>query len=128
MLVFVYGTLLRGEPNHALLVNTPWPAFISTAKMQGLELVVTHGAFPYCVVTDNADHIVEGELYDVDPRTLDRLDALEGVPSHYTRATRRVHMPDGSRHDAFVYVIHSRPERARAIGTSWIRWTRRGGR
>lgn len=79
-LVFVYGTLRRGEVNHHLL---------ETAQFQGPHTTEAHykmfslGAYP-AVVRGGPDRI-QGEVYRVDARTLSRLDWLEGYPGAYKR-------------------------------------------
>lgn len=121
MLVFVYGTLLRKQSNHRLLARSE---FVSTAEVRGIEMFVTHGAFPYCTVTQNPDHVVKGELFSVDERTLDDLDALEGVPTHYKRITHPCRLPDDTVRDAFMYVVPYRAYPSVAIGSSWAAWRR----
>jgi len=121
MLVFVYGTLLRTQSNHRLLARS---AFVSTAEVHGVEMFVTHGAFPYCTVTQNPEHVVTGELFSVDAHTLKNLDALEGVPRHYMRATHSCRLPDGTACDVFLYVVPYRPRPSVTIGSSWVAWRR----
>lgn len=79
-LVFVYGTLRRGEVNHYLL---------ETAHFYGPHSTEPHykmfslGAYP-AVVQGGPDR-VQGEVYRVDGRTMSRLDWLEGYPGAYRR-------------------------------------------
>lgn len=78
--VFVYGTLLAGEPNHRLLARARLVAEGRTPPEYELRDL---GAFPG-LVGDGA-HAVEGEVYEVDPETLAALDRLEGHPGFYRR-------------------------------------------
>ncbi len=86
-LVFVYGTLKKGFPNHA--------RFLGTARLVGAFRTVS--AFPLvlngarcspCLVdTPGAGSRVRGEVYDVGQATLAALDRLErtAAPDGYRR-------------------------------------------
>lgn len=78
--VFVYGTLLAGEPNHYVLAGA---AFLGPARTApGFELFDL-GPFPALV--PGGATAVDGELYEVDDAGLARLDRLEGYPDLYDR-------------------------------------------
>lgn len=77
-LVFVYGTLLRGEANHHWLQGA---ACLGEASLQGLVL---HNLGPFPMATAG-DGLCHGEIYAVDGAGLARLDQLEGVPRLYRR-------------------------------------------
>ena len=74
-LVFVYGTLLRGEKNSALLATAEFVGEARTTK--GFRLY-SCGAFPAMVHYVGGGRVV-GEVWRVDARTLALLDRLEGV-------------------------------------------------
>ncbi len=96
--VFVYGTLKRGEANHALLQGfRP-----QTAWVWGLVL---HGGpgFPYACPGTGRIH---GELYVIDARTRLRLDALEDHPHVYRRRLWRIWLMTGGMRWGWVYVAH----------------------
>jgi len=80
MLIFVYGTLRRGQGNFERYLATS--RFVGEGTTQGSLLNIGHypGAIP---VTDElpAGTII-GELYEVDEKTLQRLDGLEGYRPH----------------------------------------------
>ena len=78
--VFVYGTLLAGEPNHRLLRRSRLVGEATTADGFALHNL---GPFPG-MVRAKAGH-VRGEVYEVDDATLAALDRLEGHPSFYRR-------------------------------------------
>lgn len=78
--LFVYGTLMQGEPNHLLLAACPFLGAAATAP--AFELVDC-GAFPALV--GGGAKAVAGELYRADAATLAALDALEGHPDFYRR-------------------------------------------
>ncbi len=80
--VFVYGTLLAGEPNHHLLARAR--LLCPTETQPGFEL--RHlGGFPG-LVRGGAQAVV-GEVYEVDDATLAALDRLEGHPTFYRRTS-----------------------------------------
>jgi gamma-glutamylcyclotransferase (GGCT)/AIG2-like uncharacterized protein YtfP len=79
--IFVYGTLLSGEPNHRLLTEA---RYVGEAATETGFALYDLGAYPGMVQTESGQ--VEGELYEVDAATLDRLDALEGHPHLYRRS------------------------------------------
>lgn len=79
-LVFVYGTLLRGQGNNRLLDGARFIERTSTAAAFSLY---DFGGFP-AAVAGGATSIL-GEVYEVDATTLARLDRLEGHPRMYCR-------------------------------------------
>lgn len=94
-LVFVYGTLRRGEPNHRLLARA---AFVREARTAAAYELVDLGPFP-AMVTGGASSIV-GEIYAVDARVLADLDRLEGHPRFYRRTA--VTLDDGDVVEAYL--------------------------
>jgi gamma-glutamylaminecyclotransferase len=95
--LFVYGSLLSDERNHAYLAGSPkigdrrtWPGY----------LLVDLGAYP--ALLEGGDTSVRGELYEVNARTLASIDAFEGHPSLYRRAPVRL---AGGEHVA-GYLLH----------------------
>ncbi len=80
ILVFVYGTLLRGESNAHLLAKAQYLGCAHTRP--GFELV---DLGPYPAMTPGGNSSVVGEVYAVDSRTLATLDRLEGHPEYYCR-------------------------------------------
>jgi gamma-glutamylcyclotransferase (GGCT)/AIG2-like uncharacterized protein YtfP len=77
--VAVYGSLRKGCHNHPLLKNSK---LVKTTKIAGLEMFDL-GAFPAACIGDGT---IVVEVYEVDSKTLDALDALEGHPYFYRRA------------------------------------------
>jgi len=92
-LVFVYGTLKRGQSNHHWLSGARWQGEVALAGLVLHDL----GPFPMAV---EGEGTVRGELYAVDAAGLARLDVLEGHPRLYNRLIRP--LPDGRQ--AWVYV------------------------
>ena len=77
--LFVYGTLKKGFPNHDNYMETAK----ELGKYQTIEkypLVLCGERYVPCLIYSPGDgHHVEGELYEVDDKCLNRLDALERI-------------------------------------------------
>ena len=97
-IIFVYGTLRRGQGNHHLL-NTS--KFIGVAKTKN-EYALYASGVPFLSRTSAVSQVV-GEVYSVDQVTLMRLDQLEGHPDFYKREIVEVVMQDGTELKAWVY-------------------------
>ncbi len=112
-LVFVYGTLMKGELHHTTIAHA---RFVRRAETQlGYELVQID-YYP-AMLTGGTSRIV-GELYEVDDSTLRRLDHLEEVPNYYERHT--IALDDGT--EAFAYVMpRERAKGARPIPSGYFR-------
>lgn len=76
--LFVYGTLRRGQPNHARLQGARW---LGQASLEGACLYDL-GPFPMAIA---AEGVVFGEVYAVALAALPLLDAFEGCPRLYER-------------------------------------------
>ena len=96
-LVFVYGTLMKGQANHRLLRDE---SYLGEATLDGYDMYDL-GYFPGIVPGTGT---VRGELYRVVTVELLSLDVLEGQGTLYSRETVPVRLEDGSAVDAFVYV------------------------
>jgi gamma-glutamylcyclotransferase (GGCT)/AIG2-like uncharacterized protein YtfP len=79
-LVFVYGTLRRGNP-YSMSVRFPNTKFISDAKVNGSLFDL--GEYPG-LLTNEAHSLVIGEVYEVDDALLKKLDEFEAT-SNYCR-------------------------------------------
>ncbi|MFN9624122.1 MAG: gamma-glutamylcyclotransferase [Cyanobacteriota bacterium] len=98
--LFVYGTLKRGQANHAHLQGA---RHLGAASLEGASLHDL-GPFPMAIAAEGR---VVGELYAVDPAALPRLDAFEGCPRLYQRHWRT--LADGRQ--AWVYLGQPRQVR-----------------
>lgn len=78
--VFVYGTLRKGGGNHSLLKDAIYVGKAITNEKYSMYV----SGIPYVNPNDKETNIV-GEIYQVDKKTLDNLDILEGHPSWYFR-------------------------------------------
>lgn len=110
-LLFVYGTLMRGQTANYKLDNGH---FIGEAETPPLFEMFGQG-FPWVnIVPPENGHSIQGELYFVDRQTLDEVDRYEGYPSFYTRQkftvrplTRFRYLGD-KQPQAWVYYIKER--------------------
>jgi len=100
--LFVYGTLLDGEPDHELLDGASLlGAARTTARYKLVEVRASAG------LIDTGDTAVVGELYELDAPTLAKCDIKREHPVLYRR--RRVELDDGT--EALAYFLS--PDQAR---------------
>jgi gamma-glutamylaminecyclotransferase len=83
--LFVYGSLLSGEPNHRRLKQS---TLLARCRTVARYTLVDLGAYP--ALLQRGTTSVLGEVYDVDEATLDSLDAFEGHPILYWRVPIRM--------------------------------------
>jgi gamma-glutamylcyclotransferase (GGCT)/AIG2-like uncharacterized protein YtfP len=102
-LVFVYGSLKRGQANHHVLKGGRW---LGTAALAGLALYDL-GPFPMAIANGDATCSLEGEVYAVGAALLERLDRFEGAPRLYQRQAHA--LADGR--TVWVYVGRARQVR-----------------
>ena len=95
-LVFVYGSLKRGQGNHGQMEGCSWQG---EAELDGLALYDL-GPFPMAVASSDPEARLRGELYRVGAEQLARLDRFEGAPRLYER--QRWRLRDGR--EVWVYV------------------------
>lgn len=108
-LLFVYGTLLRGEPNHALLAGAG--RFVRDARTEPAYTLWDLG--PYPALTLGGATAIEGELWDVD--AFDDLDAYEG--ESYARVL--VTLEGGERVQAYALLHAAERGSARQLEGAW---------
>ena len=104
-LVFVYGSLKRGQANHGQMDGCSW---LGEAELSGLALYDL-GPFPMAVATGDPAARLQGEVYRVDAEQLARLDRFEGAPRLYER--QRWRLLDGRA----VWVYVGRPRQVRHV-------------
>lgn len=97
-LLFVYGTLLRGEPNHRLLSGA---RFVGHHATEAAYTMYDLGGYPG--VVDEGETAIRGEVYGVNGRTLTVIDRLEEVPVEYLRGG--IDTPYGA---AWIYLYRGR--------------------
>lgn len=96
-LVFVYGTLMRGESNHGYLQNS---SCLGKATIEGYDMYDV-GHYPAIVAGDS---LIIGELYQVPKEDMPSIDMLEGEGSLYAKRCETVTDANGKSTIAFVYV------------------------
>jgi gamma-glutamylaminecyclotransferase len=111
-LVFTYGTLLRGEVNHDLLVQA---RFVSEARTEPCYELFDLGPFP--AMSMGGETSVCGEVYAVDDATLARLDRLEGHSSFYQRT--RIRLNNGQEVQTYLMERTRMRERAQISSGDW---------
>jgi gamma-glutamylaminecyclotransferase len=131
--LFVYGTLLSGEREHARLSGAEC---VGEARTEPMFNLVDLGVYPAMVLGGTT--AVAGELYTVDASTLRELDVYEEVPVLFQRV--RVRLENGALADAYVMETDQvRGKRRIAHGDwrkrmapevrphdgAWARWARR---
>jgi len=97
-LVFVYGTLMKGQTNHHYLNDS---CEVGQGVLSGYQMYHL-GDYPG-IVPDSAGQ-VKGEVYAVSQETLHQLDLLEDEGDEYRRVTAKVMLNDQWLEDVWVYV------------------------
>ncbi len=100
VILFVYGTLMRGQTNAHLLNGAH---FIGPAKTKPGYRLHDMGWYPAMVLGGSG--IVSGELYQVSKADLIHLDRYEGCPELYERGL--VSLADGTSSGSYLL----RPDR-----------------
>jgi gamma-glutamylcyclotransferase (GGCT)/AIG2-like uncharacterized protein YtfP len=108
-LVFVYGTLRKGEINHNLLESSEFiGGYVTEPKFELHDL----GEYPGLV--EGTSSIV-GEVYRVNDETLAQLDILEDVPIEYRREL--IDTPYGPAH---YYIYQGQVQGSDIHGGDWM--------
>lgn len=104
MKVFVYGTLLSGEGNHSLLRGA---RLLGQDETHEGYMMYHLGGFPG-VVPSEGNETVKGEVYEINPAILERLDGLEGVNHHAPELGlyRRETITTQKGHEVFIYIFN----------------------
>lgn len=84
MLLFVYGTLMRGMRNHGVLGAARARLIGEAVTEPGYRLFEVRGAGFPALVRDGTG-TVRGELWDLEPDRIVGLDRFEGCPHIYER-------------------------------------------
>ena len=93
--MFLYGTMLPGERDHALLANSePLGPALTEALYQLVELNV------YAALVPDGKVAVHGELYALDLETRRKLDVSRQVPILFQRA--KIRLADGSEAETYL--------------------------
>ena len=98
-LLFVYGSLMRGQHNHGQLRGA---RCLGPARTEPRYRLVNLGQYP--ALRAEGSSTVPGELYEVECSLLSVLDRFEGHPDWYRRS--RVLLDDGT--EPWSYVLPDR--------------------
>jgi gamma-glutamylaminecyclotransferase len=101
MLIFVYGSLLEGYCNHDHFLAGSLKVADATTVENGFRMIDL-GHYPGVLPGYGR---ITGEIYDVNPQTLKRLDRLEGHPNFYRRTGAEFLTTDGRRIEAELYML-----------------------
>lgn len=116
-LIFVYGSLKRGEHNHAHLGRTA--LFLGEARSVAGYRLFDLGSYPGLVVWPEDRDGVTGELWSIDAPTLAHLDEFEGLAEGlYRREPIRLQPPFADR-VAETYAYARSVTAHREIGSTW---------
>lgn len=111
MLLFVYGTLKRGERNHRLLADQ---RFVGPATVPAGYRLFDLGSHPGLVPHPDGGP-VRGEVFEVSECCMGELDEFEEVPTLFTR--ERVELADGT--SAWVYLFAQKVPAGAPSGEEW---------
>lgn len=123
-LVFVFGTIRKGQPRHYLLEGSN---FIGYGVIEGFDLYYIYNLFPG--VVDGKGKVV-GEVYEVDQDKLYSLDEAEDVVSIKNidvglskRVKVKVKMDNGKEINAWCYVFIQDLENSPKIESGdWVKF------
>jgi gamma-glutamylcyclotransferase (GGCT)/AIG2-like uncharacterized protein YtfP len=100
MLLFVYGTLRRGQPAQGLLRGA---RYVGAARTAPRFELVDFGEYP-ALVRGGATS-VSGEIYEVDAGALEKLDLYEDCPRHFMREVVELGGEHAARGPCEAYVM-----------------------
>ncbi|CAD6187992.1 unnamed protein product [Caenorhabditis auriculariae] len=124
MLVFVYGTLKSGEPNHHVMSATAGThRFISNGTtVDKFPLIIsTQFNIPFLLHKPGEGNKIEGEVYEVDGVKLAVLDELEAYPTLYDRKEIKIKLSaDGNTVAASLYLLKRWREELVTSGTPYL--------
>jgi len=112
-ILFVYGTLKRGQRSHQLLAGQ---RFLGSARTLPRYRLYDCGRYPALVADPEHGRAIQGELWLVDDETLRRLDILEGTPILYTLLPVEL---EGQTGPAWTYIYQQDVRGLRDCGSEW---------
>ena len=118
-LLFVYGTLMRGERNHPYLEDAEFLGEVATSP--GFRLLDLD-SYPGMVKAPERDgrpapDTVQGELYRVTAQQLEATDELEGHPHHFWRTN--IELVDRRRVAAYLLTASHARGAPRIVSGDW---------
>lgn len=112
--LFVYGSLMRGEPAHPLLEGARFVAEASTAPGFALR---DFGDWPGML--REGDGAVRGEVFAVPDALVPTLDRYEDHPQVFVR--QEIELADGSRAETYLVRAERADGRPRLASGDWRR-------
>lgn len=103
MLIFAYGTLMSGLPNHKVMSEPEFKGIAVTAEKYSLFAK----GVPYA--QKNPQYQIYGELYELNNLDRSRVDSLEGHPVHWIREKIDVINDEGEKIKAYMYFNENSP-------------------
>jgi len=103
--VFVYGSLKKGFGNHQNYLSMAIPLGATRTLSRAFQMY-SFGMFPG--VYKGGKYAIEGELYEVTDRELERLDMLESNGRFYNR--EEVKLANGE--TAWMYICMGKPHKS----------------
>ena len=97
-MIFVYGSLQRGQRNHGYLMGS---RFVGAARTEAQYALVPVGE--YVGLVSGGTQEIAGEVWSVSPSTVRRLDELENVESGLYERTAVHLQPPFRGVQAYVY-------------------------
>uniref|UniRef100_A0A914EPQ5 Gamma-glutamylcyclotransferase family protein n=1 Tax=Acrobeloides nanus TaxID=290746 RepID=A0A914EPQ5_9BILA len=108
-LVFLYGTLKTGEPNHHVLNNPDTGVHELIGIGHTIEkftlVIATQFNIPFLLNEPGKGHQITGEIYSVDEKKLAELDRLEDYPNLYKREKHSIKMINDEVLHAWIYLL-----------------------
>tara|TARA_R100000734_G_C3317632_1_gene110970 strand:- start:3023 stop:3433 length:411 start_codon:yes stop_codon:yes gene_type:complete len=110
--VFVYGTLKKGFHNHDIIDGGN---YIGTAQSVEKFNMINLGGFPAVLYNSDDGYQISGEIYQVTPKILQRLDILEGEGTFYNRVEDNFFMvnnkprKNGQNLKCWIYILKDMP-------------------
>lgn len=112
LVLFAYGSLRRGEPDHEILGDA---RFLGTKLTEPRYRLVDLSVYPAMIEVPG--YCVFGELYEITREIRRRLDVLKEVPVLFQRTT--ITLDDGSHAEAYVMRENQVPGRRRLRVEDW---------
>ena len=108
MRVFVYGSLKRGKKLHSLLENAKFLGEAITCNKYPMILSKSKW-YPYLIEKKDVGYKIKGEVYEISPALLKRLDKVEENPFYYYRKKISICL-NKKRILAWVYFVRKVPK------------------
>ena len=103
--IFVYGTLKNGEGNNDILNGSK---YLGKDVLEGYSLYDMPYGFPFAIKDDKG--VIEGDVFEVDYNTLQRVNMLEGYyDDGYRNHYERESVVSQNGHECYIYTYTTMP-------------------